>query len=89
MPRRRGGGGGGRRPGARREEESHRNGSGGSGGGGGGERRGRGARPKKTQEELDAEMADYFNPGGDVAAASTEDAGANSGKAVDDVDMIE
>lgn len=44
-------------------------------------------RPKKTQEELDAEMADYFNeghgtpqaPGGDLQAAEP----------ADDMDMIE
>ncbi|KAI1377570.1 RNA-binding domain-containing protein [Hypoxylon crocopeplum] len=79
MPRRRGGGGG-RRPGARREGTSTPNGR---------ERPGRDGRPKKTQEELDAEMADYFNPGGsnDVApAAGTSGANAPVG---DDMDMIE
>ncbi|AEO66034.1 uncharacterized protein THITE_2113792 [Thermothielavioides terrestris NRRL 8126] len=49
--------GGGRRPGARRE-------GGGAGRrgerGGAGEKVGRDGRPKKTQEELDAEMEDYF-----------------------------
>ncbi|KAI5925238.1 hypothetical protein F4810DRAFT_70075 [Camillea tinctor] len=88
MPRRRGGGGGGgggggRRPGARRE------------GGAQNERRGgnvgRDGRPKKTQEELDAEMDDYFGPGGstDAAVGTTETASAANGQAVDDVDMIE
>lgn len=82
-PRRRGG----RRPGARRE-------GGGVGGGqqnnrGGEGPRGRDGRPRKTQEELDAEMADYFAPGGTstpTVNASTEVAGAGNG---DDVDMIE
>lgn len=80
---------GGRRPGQRREE----------GGGpprgprapreGGGERRG---KPKKTAEELDAEMADYFGGGG---GAGSGDAGAAQGNgggnavATDDVDMVE
>ncbi|ORY66320.1 uncharacterized protein BCR38DRAFT_366782, partial [Pseudomassariella vexata] len=53
LPRRRGGG---RRPGARREGGAHS--------GQNEERKGREGRPKKTQEELDAEMADYFAPGG-------------------------
>lgn len=52
----------------------------------GGERKGKESRPKKTQDELDAEMEDYFNG---------NRAGANGGgqaaaePAVDDVDMIE
>ncbi|KAI1334012.1 hypothetical protein F5Y15DRAFT_403125 [Xylariaceae sp. FL0016] len=54
---------GGRRPGARRER-----------GGRAGERdertRGRDGRPKKTQDELDAEMADYF--GGSTETAPQE-----------------
>lgn len=75
---------GGRRPGQRREE-----------GGrpprglreGGGERKG---KPKKTAEELDAEMADYFgessggNENGDAGASQN-----NGAAAVDDVDMVE
>ncbi|KAI0010986.1 RNA-binding domain-containing protein [Xylariaceae sp. FL0662B] len=80
LPRRRGG----RRPGARRE--------GGDGGGGGApsgrEPRGRDGRTKKTQEELDAEMEDYFNPTGSTDAAPAETTGANA-PAGDDVDMIE
>ncbi|KAI2607564.1 RNA-binding domain-containing protein [Hypoxylon fragiforme] len=68
-----GGGGRGRRPGARREGASAPNGR---------ERSGREGRAKKTQEELDAEMADYFNPGGNETAAPAAPAG-------DDVDMIE
>ncbi|KAI2621396.1 RNA-binding domain-containing protein [Hypomontagnella submonticulosa] len=82
LPRRRGGGGGGgggRRPGARRE--------GGSGTPTGRERIGRDGRPKKTQEELDAEMADYFGGSNDGAPAA-EASNANA-PAVDDVDMIE
>ncbi|KAI1493765.1 hypothetical protein F5X96DRAFT_137545 [Biscogniauxia mediterranea] len=81
MPRRRGGGG--RRPGARRE--------GGTQNERGGGHVGRDGRPKKTQEELDAEMDDYFGPSGstDAAPSATETAGATNGHAVDDVDMIE
>ncbi|KAL4806160.1 hypothetical protein BDV18DRAFT_138899 [Aspergillus unguis] len=57
-PARRGGGGGGRR----------RGGEGGEG------RRGGNPRPKKTQEELDQEMEDYWGTGGgaDSGAATTE-----------------
>lgn len=84
---------GGRRPGAKREE--------GAGGGRGGRRprtdeEGRplvGGRPRKTAEELDAEMNDYWgstNNGGDAApAAGNGDAtatnGANGGTG--DIDM--
>ncbi|KAK3329629.1 hypothetical protein B0H66DRAFT_32706 [Apodospora peruviana] len=93
---------GGRRPGARRE-----------GGGGGrrgdrtggseqqqqrGERSGRDGRPKKTQEELDAEMEDYFGGGGGgggngqqqdstAAAGSNNGAGAAQLSVEDDIDM--
>ena len=81
---------GGRRPGARRE--------------GGGGRRGdrgerserperpeRGGRPKKTQEELDAEMEDYFGGAqqGDSTAAANGPAGGGQQPAGDDIDMIE
>ncbi|KAI0478550.1 hypothetical protein GGR56DRAFT_327520 [Xylariaceae sp. FL0804] len=77
-----GGGDGGRRPGARRER--------GAEGGGDGRPRGRDGRPKKTQEELDAEMADYFGPGGDAAGGPAETtAGVQETPAGDDVDMIE
>ncbi|ELQ44736.1 hypothetical protein OOU_Y34scaffold00058g9 [Pyricularia oryzae Y34] len=86
----------GRRPGARRER-----GGGGSGGGrrrgegdeGGGQRPGRDCRTKKTQEELDAEMDDYFGGGNSnnattaPATASTTAAPAN-GTVDDDIDMI-
>ncbi|KAJ4009053.1 hypothetical protein NW752_009002 [Fusarium irregulare] len=101
MPRSRGQGQGqgrgqgGRRPGARREGRE----------GGGrdqeGSRVGRGNRPsKKTQEELDAEMADYF--GGDNAQAAEPGnqqdappaqapaaAQPQAQAATDDIDMIE
>ncbi|KAK2601743.1 hypothetical protein QQS21_004731 [Conoideocrella luteorostrata] len=84
MPRRRGGGGngGGRRPGAKREANAQEGGRGGSSRGN--------PRTKKTQEELDAEMADYFGGGNDSApansAASAVDAPAAGN---DDIDMIE
>ncbi|KHN96256.1 Nucleotide-binding, alpha-beta plait [Metarhizium album ARSEF 1941] len=84
---RRGGGRGGRRPGARRDGGNVNEGA----------RGGRGStRGKKTQQELDAEMADYFGGGGtdsnaaDVpansAAPATEPAPAAGN---DDIDMIE
>lgn len=98
-PRRRGGGGGGReggrRPGERKQQQA-------------GPRKraddtGRpvvGGRPRKTVEELDAEMADYFGGGGgeegagsgqasngaDAAVPATGNAGA---VADDDIDMVE
>lgn len=70
LPRRRDG----RRPGARRER--------GDRGGRGGERLAKDGRPKKTQEELDAEMEDYWGAkeNGNEAAATV---------AQDDIDMIE
>ncbi|KAK4239822.1 hypothetical protein C8A03DRAFT_42600 [Achaetomium macrosporum] len=93
-------GGGGRRPGARRD------GGGGGGGrrgertsGGGGEKSGRDGRPKKTQEELDAEMEDYFaggGGGGNVQTDAAAPAGIANGVAAaqqqdagEDVEMIE
>lgn len=84
LPRRRGGGG--RRPGQRRDGGGRNTGD--------GERKGREGRPKKTQEELDAEMADYFNPSGaapDAAPAGEGQApaAAAAAAAIDDVDMIE
>ncbi|KFG81848.1 putative RNA binding protein [Metarhizium anisopliae] len=87
MPRRSGGRGG-RRPGARREGGNNSN-EGGRGGRGN-------PRGKKTQEELDAEMADYFGGSGHDSAAA--DAPANGAAPVteaapaagtDDIDMIE
>jgi THO complex subunit 4 len=98
MPGRRGGGGrerGGRRPGARREET-------GRGGGRGKREDGKpsgGPRPKKTAEELDAEMEDYFGGGGAGAETNNGNAqqqnGGGSAPAApaavgdDDIDMIE
>ncbi|KXJ88229.1 hypothetical protein Micbo1qcDRAFT_166868 [Microdochium bolleyi] len=86
LPRRRERGG--RRPGARRE----------GGNGNGGEAREprarAGARPKKTQEELDDEMANYFSGGAN--GAETQEAGPAGGAAAgaaaaapagDDIDM--
>lgn len=88
MPRRRNGGGG-RRPGARREPGREQE----------GRREGRGnPRSKKTQEELDAEMEDYFGGGGTPAGGETSGSGAGAGAgagaaapqaAIDDMDMIE
>ena len=102
MPCRRGGGRerGGRRPGARREES-------GRGGGRGGKREdgkpAGGPRPKKTAEELDAEMEDYFGGGGGGNGGGAEAGNGNAqqqnggGSAPaapaavgdDDIDMIE
>jgi len=73
MPRRRDG----RRPGARREGRER-------GGGRGGERTARDGRPKKTQEELDAEMEDYWG-----AKEIGNEGAAAPAPAQDDVDMIE
>lgn len=73
MPRRRDG----RRPGARRERGDR-------GYGRGAERLSRDGRPKKTQEELDAEMEDYWVGKED----GTENTAAASGPQ-DDTDMIE
>ncbi|KAF3074948.1 THO complex subunit 4A [Trichoderma lentiforme] len=103
MPPRRGGGGGGRRPGARREgggrdQDAARGGRGGrgNGGNGGSDRAARTNTPrlKKTQEELDAEMEDYFNANGGAPEPAAEVAAAPSGQATapanaDDIDMIE
>ncbi|KAK4145488.1 uncharacterized protein C8A04DRAFT_35757 [Dichotomopilus funicola] len=101
------GGGGGRRRdnGGRRQGGGRRDGGGGGGGGGrgrgergggGGERgeRGGGARPKKTQEELDAEMEDYFAGGSKQAGAGEGEAAAAVAQAPqqdlgEDIDMIQ
>lgn len=91
---------GGRRPGVRREENAR------GGGRGGKKGEGRpGARPKKTAEELDAEMEDYFGGGGGGNGAehneSAQQQQSNGGGAAapaaaapaavgdDDIDMIE
>ncbi|KAF2152530.1 RNA-binding domain-containing protein [Myriangium duriaei CBS 260.36] len=62
-----------------------------TGGRGGRNGRGRGgrkgaARPKKTAEELDADMADYFVPpaGGDAAPPAADASAPNGGEAVMD-----
>ena len=65
-------GNGGRRPGARREESGHGNGNGCGRGGRGEGRSAANGRPKKTQEELDAEMEDYW--GGNKDGGGTETA---------------
>ena len=70
----------GRRPGARREGRGERRG----GGRGGGERLARDGRPKKTQEELDAEMEDYWGQRDNGTAPAAETTAA-----VDDIEMIE
>ncbi|RDW63951.1 hypothetical protein BP5796_10453 [Coleophoma crateriformis] len=80
--RRDGGREGGRRPGARRERGDRGATRGPS------ERTARDGRPRKTQEELDAEMEDYWGSkekenGGEEAAA------APAAQPQDDVDMIE
>jgi THO complex subunit 4 len=77
MPPRRGGGGG-RRPGSRRDERER-----------GGGRLGKDGRPRKTQEELDAEMEDYFGSKGDDEAGTGTDSGVVATAVDGDVDMIE
>ncbi|RDL36790.1 uncharacterized protein BP5553_06142 [Venustampulla echinocandica] len=82
QPRRRDG----RRPGARRERGERR---GGRGGGGGGERIARDGRPKKTQEQLDAEMEDYFGGGGEKQNGSEAAAAGAPAGGEDDIEMVE
>ncbi|KAL2072798.1 hypothetical protein VTL71DRAFT_12141 [Oculimacula yallundae] len=82
-PRRRDG----RRPGARRER-GERTGGGRGGGAGGGERLARDGRPRKTQEELDAEMEDYFGQK-ESGNANGAEAPAQTAPNGDDIDMIE
>ncbi|RBA09302.1 hypothetical protein FPRO05_06439 [Fusarium proliferatum] len=97
MPRQggRGRGQGGRRPGARRDgRDGGRDQEGGRGGRGN-------PRGKKTQEELDAEMADYFGGGDNQQAAEPADqqnaptaqtqapTQTQAQAAADDIDMIE
>lgn len=79
----------GRRPGAR-GERGERNAA------HGGERPARGGRPKKTQEELDAEMDDYFGNGSkqeETANGTTTEApiavAAPEPVQTEDIDMIE
>lgn len=71
MPRRREG----RPPGARRERNTRAR------EGGGGTR-----RPKKTQEELDAEMEDYWSTGG---ANGNGDVGSAAAELEADIEMAE
>jgi len=73
MPHRRDG----RRPGVRRERGERA-------GRGGGERMSKDGRPRKTQEELDAEMEDYW-----VAKENGTGAPAAASAPQDDIDMIE
>lgn len=82
MPQRRG-----RRPGGRRDAPRGQDNRGGDNRGGN-----RGGRTRKTQEELDAEMADYFNggQGKEQAAEPAAEQGTNGdAPAHDDIDMIE
>lgn len=75
----------GRRPGERR-------GDGGRQDGRGGPRAGRDSRARKTQDELDAEMADYFNTGGGTAQEDSKAAPVNTQRGTaqtgNDDDMI-
>lgn len=71
----------GRRPGARRER-GERNG----GASRGGDRLAKDGRPRKTQEELDAEMEDYWVSRDNVNASAADSVPAAK---EDDVDMIE
>lgn len=75
----------GRRPGARRERGER---NGGDRGGRGGERVARDGRPRKTQEELDAEMDDYWGAKDNGSAAAAEPAAAPVATIEDDA-MIE
>lgn len=73
----------GRRPGERRGGRGER--------GGRGDRMGRDGRPKKTQEELDAEMEDYWGGKGETTKESTNgaEAAVAAVETEGDVDMIE
>lgn len=98
--RRRGGGGdgrgsGGRRPGARREESGHGRGQGLGRGRGDGGRLTANGRPRKTQEDLDAEMEDYWGGnkngegvGGQVVAGGAQNGGAGASAAVHAPDVM-
>ncbi|KAI9676460.1 MAG: hypothetical protein M1817_000617 [Caeruleum heppii] len=82
---------GGRRPGARRDHDGRDGGRkerGGRADGGDGRGGRRNGRPKKTQEELDAEMEDYW--GGNAGPQNGQTGTATAEATVDgDVDMIE
>ena len=105
MPRIGGGGrDAGRRPGARRDNSVRKDIDGGRGagsdrgrGGGSGNVGGSGIRPKKTSDELDAEMEDYWGDRGTAVASNGPVNNHNQehmnavtvGAAEEDVDMIE
>ena len=85
--------GSGRPPGQRRDERSRGERQGGVDDGG---RRTAGGRPKKTAEELDAEMADYFGKSADAPASNGQVTAQNGTNAAaqtqmvdEDIDMIE
>lgn len=90
---------GGRRPGARREDSGR--GVRGRGGDRTDRRGGANGRPRKTQEELDAEMEDYWGGnkqdgnGGGAGAPATQNGdaatgvGGGSGGGDEDIEMIE
>lgn len=91
--------GGGRRPGERRERGERAGRDGRDGRNGDGHRLVNG-RPRKTQEELDAEMEDYWGNAGNADGAAPTNGVANAAAAVaptvqataagdDDIDMIE
>ncbi|KAK5695715.1 hypothetical protein LTR17_024439 [Elasticomyces elasticus] len=76
----------GRRPGARREDGGR--GGGRRGGRGDGEGRPTGGRPRKTAEELDAEMADYWGNKSEEKSNGAAAAGQNGAAATEDEDMV-
>ncbi|KAH8905437.1 RNA-binding domain-containing protein [Coniochaeta sp. PMI_546] len=88
-PRPRGRREGGRRPGGRGEGRGRGGRGGERAGERGGERSGRDGRPRKTQEELDAEMDNYFNAQQANSAAAESSGNAGNGGNVEDIDMIE
>ena len=73
----------GRRPGARRERGDR------NAGPSRGERLAKDGRPKKTQEELDAEMEDYWGASAKDNGATTEAVAAAPAAAVEDDMMVE
>ncbi|KAI9664281.1 MAG: hypothetical protein M1829_005836 [Trizodia sp. TS-e1964] len=86
---RRGGTGGGRRPGERRDEREGVRGGGGGSNNSAGDKLARDGRPRKTTEELDAEMEDYW-----TIRPEQEGSGGHGGEPAvvmddGDVDMIE
>lgn len=73
----------GRRPGARRDDSSRGGGAAGRGG-----RREGGPRPKKTQEELDREMEDYWGSTTMEGHGEAANGGGETAGAADDTDMV-